>query len=180
MLYIIKFLFYYSPRFFIITKRFQISLSFRSKNITFFIINSNQSCTYDSIQIYFYYDADYCWYATFDNISLNGDTIFTALDGQPGNANPLVFGFAPNMSTLNKDHVPIAYATTASSHVSLKVYDNMGRLVKTLVDAQQPAGEKSVLWDNKDLNKRAVANGVYFLKLEAEGKTAVQKLILVK
>jgi flagellar hook assembly protein FlgD len=64
--------------------------------------------------------------------------------------------------------------------VSLKVYDNTGRLVQTLINAQQPAGEKSVYWDGKDVNKRKVSNGVYFLKLAAEGQTAVHKLILVK
>jgi hypothetical protein len=105
---------------------------------------------------------------------------YVGIEEEPGSGHVAVFGFAPSMSTVHRNHVPIAYNTTAPSHVSLKVYDNMGRLVRTLVDAQQPAGEKSVLWDNKDLNKRAVANGVYFLKLEAEGQTAVQKLILVK
>jgi len=56
----------------------------------------------------------------------------------------------------------------------------MGRLVRTLVNAQQPAGAKSVYWDSKDQNNRTIANGVYFLKLEAEDNTAVQKLIIVK
>jgi flagellar hook assembly protein FlgD len=76
--------------------------------------------------------------------------------------------------------MPIAYSTTTPSHVSLKVYDGMGRLVQTLVNAQQPAGEKSVYWDSKDVSNRTVSNGVYFLKLAAEGNTAVHKLILVK
>jgi hypothetical protein len=104
---------------------------------------------------------------------------YVGIEEEPGAGQVAVFGFAPNMSTLNKDRVSIFYTTTAPSHVSLKVYDNTGRLVRTLVDTQQPAGEKSVLWDNRDVNKRMVANGVYFLKLEAEGKTAVRKLILV-
>jgi hypothetical protein len=104
----------------------------------------------------------------------------TGINEEPGTGQVAVFGFAPSMSTVHRDHVPISYSTTVPSHVSLKVYDNMGRLVRTLVDAQQPAGEKSVLWDNKDLNKRTVPNGVYFLKLSAEGKDAVHKLILVK
>jgi len=105
---------------------------------------------------------------------------YVGIEEEPGSGHAAVFGFAPSMSTVHRNHVPIAYSTTAASHVSLKVYDNTGRLVRTLVDAQQPAGEKSVLWDNKDLNKRAVANGVYFLKLEAENQAAVQKLILVR
>jgi hypothetical protein len=104
----------------------------------------------------------------------------TGVSGKPGAAQPLVFGFAPTLTTVSRGHMPIAYNTTTPSHVSLKVYDNMGRLVQTLVNAQQPAGEKSVYWDGKDLNKRKVSNGVYFLKLEAEDLTAVHKLILVR
>ena len=102
------------------------------------------------------------------------------VEGKPGAQMPLAFGFAPTLATVSRGRLPIAYTTTAPSHVSLKVYDNMGRLVQTLVNAQQPAGEKSVYWDNKDVNKRTVSNGVYFLKLEAEGETAVHKLILVR
>jgi hypothetical protein len=104
----------------------------------------------------------------------------TGIQEEPLNIESLAFGFAPRMATLAKGQVPITYATTVPGHASLKVYDNTGRLVRTLVDAQQPAGEKSVYWDNKDLNQRAVANGVYFLKLEAEDQTAVRKIILVR
>jgi len=104
----------------------------------------------------------------------------TAVAEQPGDAKALVFGFAPNMATVNKGHVPIAYTTTTPGHVSLKVYDGMGRLVQTLVNAHQPAGAQSLVWNNKDMHNRVVANGVYFLKLEAENTTAVHKMILVK
>jgi hypothetical protein len=48
------------------------------------------------------------------------------------------------------------------------------------VDTHQPAGEKSVYWNNKDLNQRTLSNGVYFLKLEADDQTAVHKLVLVR
>ncbi|MGD8979094.1 MAG: FlgD immunoglobulin-like domain containing protein, partial [candidate division WOR-3 bacterium] len=85
-----------------------------------------------------------------------------------------------SMATVSRGRMPIAYSTTTPSHVSLKVYDGMGRLVQTLVNAQQPAGEKSVYWDNKDLSNRTVSNGVYFLKLEADNQAAVHKLILVR
>jgi hypothetical protein len=105
---------------------------------------------------------------------------FTGIEGKPGVELPSAFGFAPSMATVTRGHMPIAYTTNAPSHVSLKVYDGMGRLVQTLVNAHQTAGEKSVYWNNKDLNNRTVANGVYFLKLEAANQTAVHKLILLK
>jgi len=97
-----------------------------------------------------------------------------------GATQQFAFGFAPNLPTMTWGSSPITYSTKAPGYVSLKVYDNMGRLVETLVNAHQPAGEKSVYWNNKDLHGRTVSNGIYFLKLDAEGKTAVQKLIFVK
>lgn len=137
--------------------------------------------TADSVQVYFYYDdlGTWAFWAVFDNVSIDATPV-TGISGRPGVELPLIFGFAPSMATVSYGHVPIGYTTTASGHVSLRVYDKMGRLIRTLVNALQPAGEKSVYWDNKDVNQRVVSNGVYFLKLEVEGKTAVKKLILVR
>lgn len=93
----------------------------------------------------------------------------------------LKFGFAPNIPNPTKGYTPISYATTKNGHVTLKVYDGAGRLVRTLVDRPfESAGAKTVYWDSKDNSGRSVLSGVYFLILEAEAKTASHKLILVK
>lgn len=92
----------------------------------------------------------------------------------------LTFGFAPNMANPIRSHAAIVYTTTTPSKVSLKVYDTAGRLVRTLVNAQQPAGMKNIIWNARDDNHRAVANGIYFIRLEAEENTATHKLVLVK
>jgi flagellar hook assembly protein FlgD len=62
----------------------------------------------------------------------------------------------------------------------LKIYDRIGRLVQTLVDEHQTAGEKSLVWNGTDINNRAVANGVYFLQLEAGNEVAFRKLVIVR
>lgn len=92
-----------------------------------------------------------------------------------------MFGFAPNMPNPTKGFAPITYTTIMSGKVSMNVYDNTGRLVRTLVDrAIEPAGTKTVYWNHKDNNHREVANGIYFIRLEAEENTATHKLVLVK
>jgi hypothetical protein len=135
--------------------------------------------TGDSMQVAFVYDdgASWLWGASFDNVMLDGATGITQ---EPGTADIGVFGFAPNMSTMGRSNVSIAYTTTTPGHVSLKVYDATGRLVQTLVDEHQPIGEKSLVWNNKDTNNRAIANGVYFFKLEAEGQVDTHKMIFVR
>jgi len=102
------------------------------------------------------------------------------IEEMPGVGTPLVFGFASNMANPIHGHTAIVYTTTTPSKVSLKVYDTAGRLVRTLVNAQQPAGMKNIIWNAKDDNHRAVANGIYFIRLEAEENTATHKLVLVK
>ena len=69
----------------------------------------------------------------------------------------------------------IFYATSVSGRVVLKAYDATGRLVETLANAVQPAGIKTINWDTSN-----IANGVYFVRLEAENKVATHKMILVK
>jgi len=94
---------------------------------------------------------------------------------------PLAFGFAPKITNPTKGYSAITYTTTVGGQVILTVYDAMGRLVRTLVNRpKEAAGTKTVFWNGKDDSKRSVASGVYFLKLEAEGKVATHKLVLVK
>jgi hypothetical protein len=133
--------------------------------------------TYDSMQVYFYYNDNYiwAWYAAFDNVM-----IWTAIAEQPEIGKPIKFGFTPDMPTVTK-HPTIVYTTTIPGKVYLKIYDNTGRLIKTLVNRQnESAGTKTVFWDGKDDNLRSVANGIYFLRLDTAEKSATQKLILIK
>jgi hypothetical protein len=95
------------------------------------------------------------------------------VEEQPGGAASLAFGFAP-VANPTKGQAAISYATAQPGVVSLKVYDRTGRLVETLVNTTQPAGQHTVTW-----NARHLARGVYFLRLENDHQTATHKLVLV-
>ncbi|MFA6457505.1 MAG: T9SS type A sorting domain-containing protein, partial [Bacteroidota bacterium] len=60
-------------------------------------------------------------------------------------------------------------------HVSLTIYDLLGREVATLVKEEQSAGRKEVQW-----NANSFASGVYFYKIEAGNFVTAKKLILLK
>jgi hypothetical protein len=89
--------------------------------------------------------------------------------------NTSTFGFASNFRNPVNGDAMISYVITRVSKVSLKVYDGSGRLVSTLVNDTQNPGTKTVTWNAQNL-----ANGVYFVRLEAEGKVDNRKMILVK
>jgi hypothetical protein len=91
----------------------------------------------------------------------------------------LTFGLSQNIpNPLTNGYTQIAYSTTANGPVSLKVYDGTGRLVKTLVDGIETAGQKTITWNGKDSNNNTVTSGIYFYRLEAEGKIASRKMIV--
>ncbi len=69
----------------------------------------------------------------------------------------------------------ISYELSANSHVTLKVYDLLGRDVATLVNGQQTGGEHSVT-----LNAASLPSGVYFYRLQAGTSTVVRKMLLMK
>jgi hypothetical protein len=76
----------------------------------------------------------------------------------------------------------IRYSIRQSGHVSLKIYDAAGRLVKTLVSEMQDpnAGGFTVTWDGKNNNGQAVSSGVYFYKLAAKEYSKTKKMVLLK
>jgi len=64
--------------------------------------------------------------------------------------------------------------------VRLAVYDVAGRLIRTLVDADQPSGTHAAAWDGRDASGCSVASGSYFARLEAGGKVETVRMSLVR
>ena len=69
----------------------------------------------------------------------------------------------------------ISYQLPLTTLVTLKVYDELGRLVGTLVDERQTAGAHSVTF-----NANRLASGVYFYRLTAGSFAQTKKLMLMK
>ncbi len=76
----------------------------------------------------------------------------------------------------------ISFELPTAAQVSVKIYDLMGREVRTLLDGKQlDSGRHSVTWDGNDQVGRGVAAGVYIYSLESQaGTVARKKLILVR
>lgn len=88
----------------------------------------------------------------------------------------------PNKYSLSQNYpnpfnpvTTISYALPRKSNVNIKVFDLLGRLVKTLVNEYKDAGVYSVSFDGSSL-----ASGVYFYRIEAGDFTDSKKMILVK
>ena len=69
----------------------------------------------------------------------------------------------------------------SDSQVKIRIFNINGQLVKTLVNRTLKPGPASVTWDGRDDRGRAVASGIYFYRLEAEGELVeVKKMILLQ
>ena len=74
----------------------------------------------------------------------------------------------------------IRYSLSGAAPVTLKIYNAVGQVVKTLVDEHARAGEYEIQWDGLDSNFREVTNGVYFYQMKVGDFTDTKKMILAK
>jgi hypothetical protein len=64
--------------------------------------------------------------------------------------------------------------------VSLRVYNMLGEVVRTLVDEYQSAGEYSESWNGTNEQGMSVSSGMYFYRLTANGISETRRLLLIK
>ena len=90
--------------------------------------------------------------------------------------------FRPTNFALNQNYpnpfnptTEIRYQTSEASHVTMKIFDVLGREVATLVNEQKPAGNYSATF-----NAEGLASGIYFYRLEAGSFTQGKKMVLMK
>lgn len=93
---------------------------------------------------------------------------------------PSVFNLNQNYPNPFNAKTAIDYSIGKNSDVKLSVYDLAGRLVNTLYNGVQEAGHYQITWDGKDANGNLTASGVYFYRLEAEGKNVTRRMVMLK
>jgi len=78
----------------------------------------------------------------------------------------------------------ILYGIPKQSHVNIKIYNLLGREVKTLVNQDQEAKYYKILWDAKNNFGNNVSSGMYFCRIIAESDnrvfTKTKKLLLLR
>jgi hypothetical protein len=71
----------------------------------------------------------------------------------------------------------ILYGLPRNAVVRLEVYDACGRLVSVLASGTCEAGYHTAVWKCADDHGRAVAEGAYFVRLNADGATLTSKVV---
>jgi hypothetical protein len=75
----------------------------------------------------------------------------------------------------------ISFSLPAEAEIKLNIYNIKGQKVKTLTNSIYPQGNHNVMWNGRDDNGQPVGSGVYFYRLQVDGKTqATRKCLLLK
>jgi hypothetical protein len=67
-----------------------------------------------------------------------------------------------------------------SSHITLRVYNITGQLVKTIVDEEKTPGTYTVTWDGRNNSNEEVASGIYFYELKSKNLRETKRMVLIK
>jgi FlgD Ig-like domain len=101
---------------------------------------------------------------------------------QPGNGSEI-----PETYALHQNHPnPFNPTTTLqfdlpeAGNVTLKIYNSVGQLVRTLVSGEYEAGAHNVIWDARNDSDVQIASGVYLAVFKAGGVQQVRRLVLMK
>ncbi len=106
-----------------------------------------------------------------------GECVFDAM----GSPLPGVNSLFQNYPNPFNPATTIRYSIAERGHVSLRIYDVTGRLVRTLVDGEvSPEAVRPVTWNGLNDSGQPVSSGVYFGRLETKGFTQTKKLVLLK
>jgi hypothetical protein len=86
-----------------------------------------------------------------------------------------------NPSTVIRYSVPsVTQGGIGVSRVILKIYDILGREIKTLVNQDQTSGVYEVIWNADDELGNKVSTGVYFYRIDAGEFVQTKKMMLIK
>lgn len=72
-------------------------------------------------------------------------------------------------------HTLVSYSIPSETWVTLNVYDATGRLVCRIVEGVLEPGDYSTIWRPDDLEP-----GVYFCRLDADGRSVTRKMVAVR
>lgn len=135
------------------------------------------------------------------SVSVDSDFLIVGAHGDDGNAGDsgTAYIFHTNELGLEEITIPksipqlsnypnpfnpttkIEFSIHNNSIIELSIFNIKGQIIKTVVNNQFPSGDHSIIWNGDDENGKSVASGIYYYKLNVNGKTeAVNKCLLLK
>jgi len=102
-------------------------------------------------------------------------TVLTSVSENIISTVPVDFNLSQNYPNPFNPSTKINYNLPKSDNVSIKIYNELGKEVSTLVSGFKTAGTYEITFDGANLS-----SGIYFYKLQTTGFTATKKMLLIK
>ena len=93
---------------------------------------------------------------------------------------PLTYDLYQNYPNPFNPSTIIRYSIPKSSHVTVKIFNMLGQEIRTLINQDQNAGVKQVLWNGKNNFGSKVSSGIYIYTIRANDYYQAKKMILMK
>jgi hypothetical protein len=93
---------------------------------------------------------------------------------------PSRLGLGQNYPNPFNPTTTIEYQVARQGIFEIGIYDNNGRLVKTLLNSEQHPGSYVIQWDGKSNEGKSVSSGTYFYQVKSNGVQLVKKMLLLK
>ncbi len=114
-----------------------------------------------------------------DDLAVVEGNITKLKDGEK-EATPLVYRLTQNYPNPFNPETIILYTLPSNTKVSLAIYNLLGQKIRSLVDADQLAGEHQITWDGLNDAGEQVSSGVYYYILVTKDARLVRKMTLVR
>jgi hypothetical protein len=98
----------------------------------------------------------------------------------PGTTVPQSFVLHQNYPNPFNPITQIKYELPKALLVNITIYDMIGRQIRTLINNQQTAGYKSVLWNATNDAGQPVSAGLYLYTIQAGDFRQIKKMVLLK
>ena len=116
----------------------------------------------------------------FDDYHFVADTLRSTVGVNPVDQLPVAFALEQNYPNPFNPSTTIEYALKERSRVLLKIYDVVGKEVRTLINEEQTAGVRRAIWDGRNNSGSQVSSGIYFYRIQAGNFVKSMKMILMK
>ncbi|MCK6620045.1 MAG: T9SS type A sorting domain-containing protein [Calditrichaceae bacterium] len=93
---------------------------------------------------------------------------------------PLGFELDQNYPNPFNGETRIRFYLSKAAEVRLDIFNLLGQRVRTLVNGRMDPGENLAAWDGRSEAGRRVSSGIYFCRLQGEGRATARKLVLVR
>ena len=114
----------------------------------------------------------------FDDLKIEVIQKVTGIEGE--NGLPVSYDMSQNYPNPFNPTTTIRYSLQANSFVTLRIYDILGREVKTLISTEQNSGTHNVQWNGDNNFGNKVSSGIYLYRIKAANFVMTKKMIMLK